>query len=266
MKTRIFLFLLIFSLGATSASAQLTTGKPSSKVIRTGNRAQGGDFGIYVGATSTMFKNMFDNNVDMKALPLINFKYMVSSQFETRLGFEWYKSSERIKGDIISQNDAGENTTTASRDITSESSAMFYPGIAYHFSKKNLLDVYVGAELPLGWSSDRTISEVSNNYDARTKTSFVIGLGAFIGLQAYIAYLPLAIGVEYGISSRFDTGLKYKNESTIDGQTQITYEPDFESLKKLQGIAGTTQDYDNLKARKGEIGSQFRLTLTYYFK
>lgn len=266
MKTRIFLFLLIFSLGATSASAQLTTGKPSSKVIRTGNRAQGGDFGIYVGATSTMFKNMFDSNVDFKAMPLINFKYMVSNQFETRLGFEWYKSSERLKGDVLSENDQGDKTTYATRNIEAESSAMFYPGIAYHFSKKNLLDVYVGAELPLGWSSNRTISEESDIYNARTKSSFVIGLGAFIGLQAYIADLPLAVGIEYGISSRFDTGLKYKNESTIDGQTQITYEPDFDSLTKLSGNVGSGLSYDNLKAKKGEIGSQLRLTLTYYFK
>ena len=57
MKTRFTLLLLaLLGLGTVDSFAQLTTGKPSAKVIRTGNRAQAGDFGLYVGATSNMFK------------------------------------------------------------------------------------------------------------------------------------------------------------------------------------------------------------------
>ena len=72
-------------------------------------------------------------------------------------------------------------------NIYGNSQAMLYPGIAYHFSRRNLLDVYVGAELPLGWSSDRSILESGDMTSRTTKSAFVIGLGAFIGLQAYIA-------------------------------------------------------------------------------
>lgn len=252
-------------MGTSSVFAQLTTGKPSSKVIRTGNRAQAGDFGIYLGATSNMFKSMFDDNVSLSALPLINLKYMVSDQFETRLGIELYKTSERLKGDMQTLTEEENTSTTAYKNIYGNSQAMLYPGIAYHFSRSNLLDVYVGAELPLGWSSDRSILESGDMTSRTTKTAFVIGLGAFIGLQAYIADLPLAIGVEYGISSRFDTGLKYKNEMTSDGETQIYYTPSMDDFKHLDGIDQETT-FEKLKAKKGEIGSQFRLTLTYYFK
>ena len=252
-------------MGTSTLYAQLTTGNPSSKVIRTGNRAKAGDFGIYLGVTSNMFKNMFDDDVDLSALPLINFKYMVSDQFETRLGIELYKTSERLKGDLQSITEEENVSTTAYKNIYGNSQAILYPGIAYHFSRRNLLDVYVGAELPLGWSSDRSILESGDMTSRTTKSAFVIGLGAFIGLQAYIADLPLAIGVEYGISSRFDTGLKYKNEYTSDGKTQTYYTPSLEDFKFLDGV-NQSDRFEKLKAKKGEIGSQFRLTLTYYFK
>ena len=262
MKTRFTLLLLaLLGLGTVDSFAQLTTGKPSAKVIRTGNRAQAGDFGRYVGATSNMFKDLFDSDVKINCLPLINLKYMVSDQFETRLGIELYKTSERIKGDLHSFE---ENAAPVFGDSKfANSSALFYPGIAYHFSKRNLLDVYVGAELPIGWDSTRNIEEGDDWKQKTSKNSFVIGLGAFIGLQAYIANLPLAIGVEYGISSRFDTGLKYKSEMTDEDGTQTLYSTDITSFPNLN--PGDEQ-YDKLKARKGEIGSQFRLTLTYYFK
>lgn len=209
-----------------------------------------------------MINDMFDGDIKLTALPLINLKYMVSNQLETRLGIELYKSSERLKGSVTSIGESGDNSAYIIDNKYAKSQAMFYPGVAYHFSKKNLLDVYVGAEIPIGWNNDKTVREEDGAAASITKNSFVIGLGAFIGLQANIADLPLAIGVEYGISSRFDTGLKYKNEFKGDGESQIYYTADLESFKHIDA----NDRFDNLKAKKGEIGSQFRLTLTYYFK
>ena len=50
---------------------------------------------------------------------------------------------------------------------------------------------------------------------------------------------------------------------TDEDGTQTLYSTDITSFPNLD--PGDEQ-YDKLKARKGEIGSQFRLTLTYYFK
>lgn len=250
---------LIFA-GAVTANAQLTTGEPTAKVIRTGNRAAAGDFGLYVGATSDMFKNIVNSGTSITALPLLNFKYMASDKFEVRVGLEAYKLSEKLKGSITSN-----NSDIASKNKFGSSTLMIYPGFAYHFSKLNILDVYVGAELPLGWDTYTSKSEVSGAYSASqkiTKRSFVLGLGAFVGLQAYIADLPLAIGVEYGLSSRLDTGLKYKNVTVSDNTTTTTYEQDPSKFSHL--VDDST--YSKLAARKGEIGGQFRLTLSYYFK
>ena len=182
---------------------------------------------------------------------------MTSDNFELRVGLEAYKLSEKISGTV--DTDPGINEI---KEKYGESTVMLYPGFAYHFSRLNILDVYIGAELPLGWDTNidkRIETEYTRNI---TKRSFVLGLGAFVGLQAYIADLPLALGVEYGISSRLDTGLKYKTEETRDNQTTITYTTNRNDLPNVY----SNERYEKLQARKGEIGGQLRLTLSYYFK
>ena len=248
MKTKILFLALLVSLGSVfTANAQLTTGVSSSKVIRTGNRAQAGDFGLYVGATTT---DIYNSSVDI--LPLINLKYMKTDNFEMRVGLEINKQKEKLYGEVESKQQDSKYSTSA---------VMVYPGAAYHFSKLNILDVYVGAELPIGWDNYTKINSADNYTNKTTKRAFVLGLGAFVGLQAYIADLPLAIGLEYGISSRLDLGLKYKNEYTSNNTTTVTYSSsnDFKYLS-------SSKEYDSLKARKGTIGNQIRVTLSYYFK
>ena len=259
MKTKALFLAVLIALGSTlTAHAQLTTGEPTAKVIRTGNRAKRGDCGLYIGATTTMFGNIFNDDVEMQPLPLINFKYMSSNHLELRVGLEAYKLSEKLKGDVNS----GTNTITKVSQKYGESTLLLYPGLAYHFSRLNILDVYIGAELPLGWNAN-SIKSTGESYTSNTtKRSFVLGLGAFVGLQAFIADLPLALGLEYGISSRLDAGLKYKNETVVDNKTTISYSPS----GNFNYIHATSDEYEKLKARKGEIGGQLRLTLSYYFK
>ena len=220
---------MAMSLMVFSANAQITTGESTSNVVRTGNRAQKGDFGIYFGATTDMFKNI-GSSVDFSALPLINLKYMGTDKLEYRLGIEWWKKSET--NEIEYEGKSNELTT-------SESSFMFYPGVAYHFNNRNLLDVYVGGELPFGFGGEGTDD---GDTDA-SFSNFQIGLGAFIGLQAYIANLPLAIGVEYGISTQYKTvsdGSMSQDNMTISYQKDASYS-------------------------KWVLGHQVRFTLSYYF-
>lgn len=253
--------------------AQLTVGEPMAKKIRTGNRAEEGDFGIYIGATSNMFKAMFKDKQDfeIQPIPLVNLKYMVTDQFEARIGLEFSKKKEVVKGDMITDSsyDENDNLTTSTVEVKNkvvDTDNRIIPGFAYHFSRSNLLDVYAGAELPIGWKRYSVTGENDGYYTNTTKSAFQIGLGAFIGLQVHIADLPLALGVEYGISSMFDGRLRIKNVSKEDGGSKETaYAPDVDSFPMLKDRL-TNDVYDSLKARKGEIGNQFRVTLTYYFK
>ena len=230
-------------MGFVTATAQITTGKSSAQVVRTGNRAEAGNFGLYLGATADMFKNLLSvDEAELKALPLINFKYMIDDNVEARLGLEWWTMSTGNK--VTGENASGDYK---SKYKNKETSKYFYPGIAYHFSNSNLLDVYVGAELPIGWEST-VIKDFADSeaVDYKTKTvtrDFNIGLGAFVGLQAYVANLPLAVGVEYGISS-----LKTVSSSKYVTDEEQEYKP------------------EKRKDNTWNVGHQARLTLTYFFK
>jgi hypothetical protein len=258
------IFLTLVSVGISlSAMAQLSTGEQTARSIRTGNRAQAGDYGLYVGADLEyiQLENAPGTSVDF--LPLVNLKYMYSNNIEIRLGIDLNKYSQNAKGEIKEG-----NKTYEVQDKTVSVDHAIYPGIAYHFAKSNILDVYAGAELPLGYerTNETIVSDGDNDFNKRTKFAFNIGLGGFVGLQAYVANLPIAVGVEYGIFSRFDLGLKYKNVSKegkgSDEETVYFTDPDAQNLLNLNGGAA----YDKLSARNGSVGGQLRFTLTYFFK
>lgn len=225
-----------------AAQAQITTGENTSQVIRTGNRADKGDFGIYLGATSDMVKDIFTSDTKISALPLINLKYMCSDKVEARLGFEWYaKNTTGVTKD--------DDHDWVAKQINTENKVMFYPGIAYHFNRSNILDVYVGGELPIGGSGLGSYEKYKDEDDAEHNhyraTQFNIGLGAFIGLQAYICNLPLAIGLEYGVSCLYG---HISNGTFTEGEYTIN--------------AVAPHFADN----KFRLGNQARLTISYYFK
>lgn len=234
--------LMLLTLCAVFAQAQITTGENTSNVIRTGNRADKGDFGIYLGATTTMFKGLFEKDAEFKALPLINLKYMVTDKVEARLGFEWWAKNS-------SKTESVEDSKDYMTNYTTENTVMFYPGIAYHFNRSNILDVYVGGELPIGGAAlgggYKSKFNGEKDKDSVTAQQFTIGVGAFIGLQAYICNLPLAVGLEYGVSCLYNhVG---NGTFTQDGYTIAGYQ-------------------DNLKDNSFKLGNQARLTITYFFK
>lgn len=244
MKKLLGLLALCFSVSV--ADAQITTGESTSQVIRTGNRAQAGNFGIYFGATTNVFKSLQNiDDAEYSAIPLINLKYMKTDQLEYRLGIEWWKKSTSTDQKVPDYESEDEEATKKETVKDGESQFNFYPGVAYHFSSKNLLDVYVGGELPFGWSS---YSGEREDEDYST-SSFHIGLGAFIGLQAYIGNLPLALGVEYGLSTMYNhvgDGQLSKDGMTIDYANGEFYKED-------------------MSQNRWTLGHQVRLTLSYYF-
>lgn len=254
MKKKILLFLIGVSCVAFSSVAQLTTGNTTANVVRTGNRAQAGDFGLYFGVTSDIFGKIVDSDIKVQAMPLVNLKYMQSDNLELRIGLELNKYSSVEKG----SNEISNQVVDLKNKYVNVDNAI-YPGVAYHFSKSNILDVYVGAELPIGYMREKTIREFDDDdYEHITSSAFNLGLGGFIGLQAYIGNLPLAVGLEYGISGRMNMNQKTKIETQTPGNDLIT-----EYVSNISG-AGYS---DNLKtARESFLGNQLRFTITYFFK
>lgn len=272
---KIFLTAVLVLCAGMSAMAQISTGTPSAKHFKTGNRAQAGDFGIYLGMSSNMFKNLKDKDIKFEnPMPLINLKYMVTDNVEARVGLEFSKTRETLKGDAYlgETNDEGEAVSTEAKFKIVEADNRITPGIAYHFSNRNIVDVYVGAEGLLGWTRNSNYSTIDGDDYSTKKASFQFGAGAFIGLQAYIGNLPLAIGVEYGLSTLWESRLRYKHTSTdAEGNEETFYTTNAELLPKLHaaGLGTEGEDfyqYENMKATRGTIGNKFAITLTYFFK
>lgn len=273
MDKKILFIATLLLTGVIFANAQITTGDPSATVVRTGNRPEAGDFGLFAGVNFLLFDNIpsivqGNANFQFRVLPLVNLKYYMTDNLEARVGVEIFKHKENIKGDFLEGNNTSAVNTFYSKNLDSDSHILFFPGIAYHFARTNLLDVYGGFEIPFGWATERIYAE--NQQLERTtitsKASFQIGIGAFIGVQAFIANLPLAIGLEYGISSRYDTGLKYKHQVIAGDVETVYYTPDLNDFNSLDTVVDPNYVYQKLQAKTGAIGNEVRITLSYYFK
>lgn len=254
MKKKILFTVMLLAAFSSAANAQLTTGNPSAKEIRTGNRPQEGDFGLYFGYGAQSIIALV-GGVGYQ-LPIINMKYFMSNKLELRAGLDSQIgtdafSYEWAKGKKVS-------ATEKSGDSKGESHFLLEPGIAYHFSKHNIIDVYAGAELPLGLvtESQKTFDKVAGTSSKTSRSSFSFGLKPFIGLQCFIANLPMAIGLEYGFWGYANVGAKYKTVAESGGTKQVFYTT----------LDDTTTQFDKLSAGFLGIDHDIRLTFSYYFK
>ncbi|MCQ2347945.1 MAG: PorT family protein [Paludibacteraceae bacterium] len=262
-----FLTLLVAAMGVASAFAQLSTGEPNASVLpRTGNRPQAGDFGMYLGASVTQVMDLVEMNKDdafgdniFWALPVVNIKYYMTDNWEFRLGFEFAAKATTEK-------DAAKDSKYGSyKESTNVNFTRFLPGFAYHFNTNNILDVYVGAQVPLGFNLNNESS--TDVYDGKKYTNkfsqgaFVIGGGVFLGLQVFVADLPFAIGIEGGYSGH----AKFENKgmTTInDNGSKYKYIGRVEGYHELEDyIEGKSSSY-----MEGTWGADAAITFTYYFR
>lgn len=246
MKRVSLLILCMCGFGLMSF-AQLSTRENVPSVIRTGTRPQAKDFGIFIGPSISEIKDIVDKDIKWKGMPLVNFKYYFKDQLEGRIGLQFSKTREKSDGDLLAGGSAKTIEMSSYNRIT--------PGIAYHFSSKNVVDVYVGANVPLGWDRKRFVNNAGRDKNEVSQNIIVVGVGGFIGLQWFVADLPVALGLEYGFYAQSQTGLKFKHVVREDDVTQTYY------TSSKDG-----QAYDNLKENKFEAGSDLRITLSYYFK
>lgn len=259
------LLIAIAAMGvAMGASAQITEAQATAKTIKVGNRPTEGSFGLYIGGTTSMFKSI-GSSTKVYPLPLLNFKYMKTDNLELRLGVEMYKERTSQSYDVRNEEDALETTTMKN----SQSYYRFTPGVAYHFNSKNILDVYAGAEALVGWQTDKEWTENKDGnttYGRGALCSMNLGGGAFVGLQAFIGDLPLAVGVEYGIQGIWYLGQTYTVE-TADGAryTPANFDMNLERKDGAFSIPDGAGQFEDYTKTSMKLGQQVRFTLSYYF-
>ena len=251
-----FTFLFAAMLAVSTAFAQISTGEPHSSVIpRTGNRPQAGDFGLYVGASVTQIIDFvkLNKNKDFTenafwALPAINLKYYFTDNWEGRIGFQF-----ACKGTTEKFTPKGADWVKNTSDINY---TRFLPGFAYHFNTKNIVDVYVGAQMPIGFNLIQRKGATDGYSVTEKNNQFVIGGGVFFGLQFFVADLPFAIGFEGGYSgtASFSGGPRTIVNNGGDKTTTLHHETlgDLNVEKSLY--------------MEGRWGADAAITFTYYFK
>lgn len=252
---KFFFFLTLCLAFSFYAQAQISEGQPRKSVIKTGNRPQKGDFGFYIGPSYTEIRDLIDwadksSNVDfVRGLPLCNLKYYISNSLEFRAGIQWYGKTTSYNGVLMVGDQSGD-----SKGSNSLTRFRINPGIAYHFTTKNILDVYVGAEIPLGCDVEKICETYGNTTVKSSRNSPVIGLGAFFGFQVFVADLPFAIGLEVGLSGLARCGQKIKHVVTTETESQTFYTR-----------PGDNSQYSKLKSNTFESGADARITFSYFF-
>ena len=266
MKKRLLISAALLLVSGVLAMAQISTGEPSAVKIKTGNRPDKGTFGLFVGAGMDFgsFTNEDYSFNDDYVLPLVNLKYYFTNKLEGRIGIDVFRYDLNLSGKKFKTGTEGDVTKLVNN--RGAGCAMLWPGIAYHFSNHNIVDVYCGAELPFGITSANG-KGISGDPSSTTKTStfaFNVGLGAFVGLQAFIGNLPLAIGLEYGLYGGFATGGKTKHVTIDDSGKKVWYTSN-RSFNN-PAVNADTDAFEKLHIGEGYMGNQLRFTLSYYFK
>ncbi len=269
---KISLTLLVALMGITTTFAQISTGEPNASVLpRTGNRPQAGDFGLYLGVSATQIVDLVQLNKKFKdsdddwesnavfwALPAVNLKYYITDNWEFRCGFQF---AAKGSTDIKKYKDYAYDKIKMSRDINY---TRFLPGAAYHFNTSNILDVYVGAQLPIGFDieNNKTSYEVDGKTSSNRyyKGSFVIGGGVFMGLQVFVADLPFAIGIEAGYSGHAVINNGKDGVTTINNDGKKT-----KYAGKVETLSHSNAEIKSSTYMEGTWGADAAITFTYYF-
>ncbi|MBO4476321.1 MAG: hypothetical protein J5737_06345 [Bacteroidales bacterium] len=244
MKKKLFLAVLLIAACATTAFGQISKGDPSATTIKTGNRPEAGDFGLFLGG------GVYVHSGNAYMLPVLNLKYFSSDKLEWRIGIDAYRDNKKNVGVIVD----GDNKSRNYNSTNVDGLFRIVPGFVHHFSNKNILDVYWGAEIPFGVDNYSATYSYDTTVYTQYRNPFSIGANLLVGLQAFIGNLPLAVGLEYGVGASASIGKQYKVEETNGYSTATYYMMEDGNFR-----------FSSLTSNTGFIDQTVRLTLSYYF-
>ena len=264
MKKIIPLIILPFLLLNITAYSQLSDRVNSPSTFKVGTRPLQGNMGLYFGLAYNEIEYWFDHDIDYTGLPIVSLKYYFSDNDVVRFGFQTSTTSEKTKGTVDPAVDG--SLLTEKNQVDKSSRYLFSPGYEHHFTSSNILDVYVGALIPFGWKHEEYVDDESytgGNYSRYTRTLFSITYGyeLFVGVQAFVADLPLAIGLDLGAAGMGHLGKQYKhvvkNRAGAVSTNQTFYSTDPDAL----GVK-----YKDMTSSDSKFQGNIRINITYFFK
>jgi hypothetical protein len=253
---------------ATNSFAQLSTRVNDTSIIKLGGRPLAGDmafsFSYPIVKDGTFGLHLNKNLVQYN--DYISYKYYLTDKLVLKLGLMFFKSSARTAG---TTNDTALFGIEKNDYLVNKRQYSIVPGVEKHFALGNIFDIYVGGNLNLGFGKNSEINDISlvngdyNNYTAKRNTTLV-GLGGVIGVNVFIANLPLSIGLKYNFNSDWTLGGKWKvKESSKVGTTEISKDY-FLQDEDAKGNVDILQ-YDKLKRNLWDTNQEIRVVLNVYF-
>lgn len=269
MKKCSCLILILVSVLFTNATfAQLSTRTNDSSIVKLGARPIAGDMSL-----SFSYPFMVDGKwgLGLKDSILqfddyITYRYYLTDNIVLKVGMMYYKSSIHSNGTTI---DTALLAVSASETKMSEYRYGIVPGAEYHFGKSNIFDVYLGGNLCLGFGNKATINNfelVNGDYSKfkSKQSTTLVGVGGVIGINIFVANLPLSLGLKYSFNSNWTFGGKtHVNTATKVGSTETEQEFYTQDLDAF-GTPDLLQ-YENLKRTLWNTNHDIRVVLNIYF-
>lgn len=251
---------------------QLSTRENSETNVDIGARPVAGDMSLLFGLNLTGNDTAsFNSDNTLANGNILTFKYYKTDDVVYRLGFRIAKNSKSSSGDVDSSAFSPGTLIASNEFKNSTRTYVLVPGIEKHFAKNNIFDVYVGADLYMGFGRN----VITNNVEQRTGdfnnrkavTGFTqIGIGGVVGFNVFIAELPISIGLEYGQNLLWTLGNKTKVEQDIRvGATSNSIEYYTQNFDPF-GLADPNL-YSDLKKKDfaADTNQDVRITLNIYF-
>ncbi len=276
---------ITLALLVTCSFAQLSERENDATMVKLGARPQSGNlaltFGYNLGGAiddNDADASLFTGNFFAKG-DFLTFKYFQSDDLAIRFALRLSKHSNKLKGTGLTDSTGyydGANNSSVTEDFnkTNEREYVFVPGIEKHFSTSNIFDVYMGADLYLGFGKEDSTSETTfSNGDfvkyKHKKSNTIIGIGGIVGFNIFIAHLPISIGLEYGLNLKWTLGGRYKVEESYkvgSNSEDVKYQVDQQPTAGPNLSTSPTR-YSKLKKSKFDMDTNqdVRLVLNLYF-
>jgi hypothetical protein len=271
---KLFTILMVVAMSTTVSFSQISDRVNDKSTYLLGARPQAGNFGFYLALSSAEIEGLTEDNWQESGIPLINVKYYKTDKLVLRAGIQVSKKRRSIDGTL----DSDMTGYTDYKHVETDANWNLALGAEQHFDLSNIFDSYIGLNGNMGYErSVRTHNEsyAGGDYNNSEGSSFgfTYGLETFIGTNFFIADLPIAAGLELGITAKNYGANKFKyewDESTGGTANSGTYYTslvdDFENTSTLNGVNSQDLEFTDLKARRFDIMPLARLTLTFYLK
>ena len=271
---KLFTILTVVAVTTTVSFSQISDRANDESTYLLGARPEAGNFGFFFGMSTADIMELSDNDWEESGIPLINVKYYKTDKLVLRAGVQVSKKRRSIDGTL----DADMTGYTDYKHVETDASWNLALGAEQHFDLSNIFDSYIGLNGNVGYErSVRTHNEsyAGGDYANSEGSNFGLtyGLETFIGTNFFIADLPIAAGLELGITAKNYGASKYKYEvDQVSGGTaySATYYTslvdDFENMSTNFGDNSQSLQFTDLKARRFDIMPLARLTLTFYLK